>query len=114
MNDLKDIDYFKEKYPHFFSKELIEFYCLDGWADLLDAAFCLISQTDDSFKLIQVKEKFGGLTVYSIGRRQSKELCNWIMDASYGICSKCNSRDEVTKEGRYLVTLCKKCREKEK
>ena len=112
-NNIKTVSYFKERYPQFFSEELIEFYCLNGWADLLDSAFDLIAQTDDSFKLIQVKEKLAGLRIYAKGRDQSKELCNWIMAASYEICSECSSRDGVTKEGDYLTTLCKICREKE-
>jgi len=113
LDSIKSTSYFKERYPQFFSDELIEFYCLDGWADLLDAGFALIAELDYHFKLIQVKEKLGGLRIYCKGDPESKEICNWMMSKSYEICSECSSRDGVKTEGDYLVTLCKVCREKE-
>ena len=85
----------------------------DGWASLVQP---LIDQCNkEGVKIIQVKEKFGGLRFYT--DRGSPELEKAISDAenrSFDICEDCGSEQSVTvapRTGRYWTkTLCAACR----
>lgn len=59
------------KYPHLFNEK--NFYCGDGWFNLIlemckiiDHHFQIMpSEMQNLFKIIQLKEKFGSLVIYS-------------------------------------------------
>lgn len=61
----------------------------------------------------QVKEKFGGLRFYIYGGDEYVyNIITMAENMSYYTCEYCGSTKNVTTEGRWLLTLCKKCREK--
>lgn len=70
-----------------------------------------ISNPPENFRFEQIKEKFGGLRVYyAAGNKAIGDLVNQAEVDCYKICERCSSTDEVTSEGRWIKTLCKKCR----
>ena len=61
----------------------------------------------------QVKEKFGGLRFYvATGNADVYELIRVAGEESFKICEECGTRENVNTEGKWLKTLCPKCRKK--
>jgi hypothetical protein len=108
-NYITDADY-RDKYPQNFGDILISFDCGLGWKSLLDRIFEAMKDTD--IKVLQVKEKFGGLRFYTdwVNDKVDKVIVKACAE-SYKTCENCGSKEEVTTEGGWLKTLCKKCRE---
>lgn len=108
------LDYFKTKYPKLFNDDLISFDCGDGWKDILDRLFSKIG--DEMIRIdthvLQVKEKFGGLRVYT-GRENDliSEAIRGAEKEAIKTCETCGSRDDIKTEGSWLKTLCGNCRE---
>lgn len=112
-----------ERFPEYFvdmygdpTKTCMAFGCEcgDGWFDLI---FKLCEDIEklkpESFLVEQVKEKFGGLRfycTYSSGIDGIGELLRKAEDDSYETCEYCGSKENVTSEGNWIVTLCDKCR----
>ncbi len=89
------------------------FECEDGWFDLLWKLCEDIDKTNppEGFEVCQVKEKFGGLRFYTMCA--TEEIYNRIskaQDDSYNTCEICGSTEDVTSEGAWITTFCKKCR----
>ncbi len=110
-----------EEFPTFFKdmygdpmKTCMAFGCEigEGWFDLVYDACKKIKELDNgTFKFLQVKEKFGGLRLYcSGGTREIYTIISQAEDESYKICETCGSREDVTSEGSWIVTMCGKCR----
>jgi hypothetical protein len=99
---------FKE-YSENISPDLISFDCGEGWKDLLLEALAVLSGTPA--KIVQVKEKFGGLRIYAdnLTREQDNRLLE-IEKKSLRICESCGTKEEVTREGSWIKTFCKTCR----
>ena len=103
--------HFKEKYPQNLDEAfIIDFDCGWGWEALLDKVFKEIQDTD--IKIIQVKEKFGGLRIYT-NTDKFLSVINSVEIESFKVCEICGNRKTVTTEGSWLKTLCKKCRDKQ-
>lgn len=104
--------------------ELFGYECEDGWLPLINEAKEFIDdynaknnlEGEDACKFLQVKEKFGTLTIY----------CNFYFDGlheklaeierkSSTICEICgNNETAKTKPVHgWIMTLCDECREKE-
>lgn len=85
----------------------------DGWHDLI-RRLCedvMTMNPPETFKALQVKEKFGGLRFYVAGG--SQEISNRIDAAereSYKTCETCGSTESVTSTGSWITTLCEGCR----
>lgn len=88
--------------------------CGKGWFDLIFRLCEDIEKTNpENFRVEQVKEKFGGLRFYySGGSQEVHDLVNKAESDSYNICENCGTRDNVTSEGSWILTLCTNCREK--
>lgn len=93
------------------------FECGAGWTDLLGELCQAIQETNPppTFKVVQVKEKFGGLRFYCDNETEAIE--SLVYDAereSFLTCEVCGSRDGVAcgaMDGRRWVrSLCEKCR----
>jgi hypothetical protein len=88
----------------------------NGWYDLVDNGCQKIMDANPSidFKALQIKEKFGGLR-FDVGTAsiQIHDIIEEMEQESYKICEKCGSTENVTSEGRWILTLCKDCRENE-
>ena len=126
-----------DKYPELFqdrtlpsSQSLMCFGCehSDGWYGILSSLCFKIKQherniegqikykqtTDPEYKLDytpvkfdQIKEKFGGLSVYYCGGDEYIHgLVSMAEGMSYQICEECGNRGEPNKEG-WIKTTCK-------
>lgn len=115
---------FIDEFPQFFQdmygdpmKTCMSFgLCIGvGWRDLL-WKLCEDIQAinpPEDFKFSQIKEKFGGLRAYYDGGNEEVwDLVNKAEQDSFNVCEGCGSRESITTEGGWLITLCKTCREK--
>lgn len=111
-----------DEFPTFFkdmygdpAKTCMAFGCEhgNGWFDLIYETCKKIKELDkeDKFYFLQIKEKFGGLRLYCAGgSTEIYKITSQAEDESYKICEECGSKEGVTSEGSWIVTLCKKCR----
>ncbi len=86
-----------------------------GWKKLVDPLEEVCKLTDT--KILQVKEKFGGLRFY-IGWQEGFEWVHDLVDTaermSLSTCEDCGSIEQVSTRGSWLRTLCQNCRDKAK
>lgn len=100
------------------------------WEELVEPFLKLIAHRDD-VTINQIKEKFGGLRIYIDGPEFIGNIIESLMESSYKICEDCGRHNgwaygkglpqetpnyettRVTTEGRWRVTLCQWCREKD-
>jgi|SRR5581483_2190357 len=113
-----------EEFPTFFkniyghpSKTCMAFGldCGEGWYDLIYETCKKIKELDrdNTFVFLQIKEKFGGLRLYcSGGNKEIGVIISKAEDESYKICEYCGTKENITTEGRWILTLCKDCRNK--
>lgn len=90
----------------------------DGWYDILYNLFEKIEKElhyslDDEFCILQVKEKFGTLNVYTSMIPNGSSIFDYIYEAeqeSKFTCEICGSKEKVELRGRcWFQTLCFKC-----
>ena len=82
--------------------------CGDGWEPLLRSLFKSLSA---DCVLSQVKEKFGGLRVYTWGATdQDQDFIDFAEKQSYTICEFCGKPGKPNDRG-WIITLCDYCRE---
>ena len=124
----KEIDEFEimKKYK-FFKPELgvqhtlmcFGFECGKGWNPLLVNLFDEIQKLNpsDEFEIVQVKEKFGTLRVYtegSSGEVIDNQIDKLIEEAELKAsktCEHCGSDGEMNGQGGWYRTICTKCLE---
>lgn len=93
------------------------FSVCDGWFDLIwnlsEAIQRELNKGDlrlrEDFRVVQVKEKFGGLRFYYEGG--NKVISKFIQEAegeSYKLCESCGKPGEIQKTA-WIVTLCDDC-----
>ena len=73
--------------------------CPPGWFDLVATTLLRIKNmsTDTDFCVAQIKEKFGGLRLYTYGSTEEIDaLINEVETLSYEVCQDCSSTDMVT------------------
>jgi translation initiation factor 2 beta subunit (eIF-2beta)/eIF-5 len=116
--DLSDKLY--NEYTPWFEGTLWGFECGDGWYNLLSDLCKELKEAVDvekwedgwEFKVLQVKEKYGGLRFY-IG--SATELIFDIIDKyealSYTVCEICGEPGKLSEKNRWYSTLCQKHRE---
>lgn len=94
--------------------------CNKGWYPLLDPIYDFVSWYNsihsEHIEFLQIKEKFGGLRVYTnFSVKELDELIEEAEDKSYCTCELCGSTENVTtKPNRphgWILTLCDKCRQ---
>lgn len=64
----------------------------------------------DDFKIVQIKEKFGGLRFYIDGG--DNEIYAWISfaeDMSYEICEDCGTNQNIGSTSGWIRTICVDC-----
>ena len=111
---------FKERYPELFNSgdegSFISFQIGNGWKDIVDAA-CMQLWFIDDVQISQVKEKFGGLRIYTnTYTDEVKEIINEAEVAASKTCEFCGSTEGVTNKsfrnkGSWMKSLCTQCRE---
>ena len=88
--------------------------CGDGWFNILSNLCQDIVKAGppEHFKFAQVKEKFGGLRVYTFGSTEEiSRLIHAAQEESYKTCEKCGSKENVISDWicGWVRTLCKSC-----
>ncbi len=80
-----------------------------GWASLIDEVFDLRDRDFPSVRIVQVKEKWGALTVYTAGDEHDhpafSEFLAAIRERSYYVCEECGAPG-VLRGGGWYRTLC--------
>lgn len=146
MKELKNL---LNKYPELFKNQPYSFSCGDGWFEILDCLFGIIShrlsryqevvkiklsviargeeplpwiaeyfeknKKDplESFKFLQLKEKFGGLRIYwecdpFDDRAEIVGAVSMAESMSYRICEKCGFPGDTKEIGNWMKTLCER------
>ena len=129
MNKLNEL---KDKYPQFFPEHFF-FECGDGWHGILSSLLYRINKQEEhirnqnayrvrhgrdpieykSVKIVQIKEKWGGLRFYFDGGDDYVHgAVSLAEDLSYKTCEECGNPGKVSSGGWYR-TRCDECREKE-
>ncbi|AYM66198.1 hypothetical protein G6L68_25270 [Agrobacterium fabrum] len=109
-------DFLRAKYPRLIP-EVFGFECFDGWLQLLDDFFSVVDRElpeGATFRLLQVKEKLGGLRIYfRLDDDIDDEISQRIHDAydraaarSYRTCEICGKRGRFSKRGGLLTVVC--------
>ena len=82
-----------------------------GWAGLIVE---LYDEKPEGVRVLQVKEKFGGLRFY-VGEAPSHylSLIDEAEKCSLHICEQCGKDGKLRKDRSWMVTLCDKCNGKE-
>jgi hypothetical protein len=87
--------------------------CENGWENLLYRLFEGIEkilEQDSDFRIMQIKEKFGSLRVYT---NFSNDLIDTLINKaeleSEKICEDCGKKGKLVKLNGWLRTQCQKC-----
>lgn len=107
--------YLFEHYPALFEKSRFGgFSTGSGWDPLLTELFDAMQRFPDAPRIVQVKEKFGGLRVYT--SHVHPEIDNLIRaaeDRASKTCEMCGTTEGVAERGgMWIKTLCAPCQEK--
>lgn len=113
-------DFFKPGKPPQASLMCFGFECGDGWFDLIwelseDIEKILKDVEPDPdcepFEIIQVKQKFAGLRVYTNWSTHSiDERIAKAEEDSYYVCEHCGMPGEKTSDGHWLLVSCHDCK----
>ena len=116
----EDMEILQERYSDILKIDYIE--CDIGWFDILDKALSqmlmLCCETGESIKIVQIKEKFGGLRIYydldpnadidevnEDFRDKIEEIIYNAENESYTTCEVCGEEGKPRKGG-WIKTLC--------
>lgn len=90
--------------------------CGDGWRDIILNLVCALDKTEITYKICQVKEKFGGLRFYvdfdpeqEVSEARVNAFHKLISDAedlSITTCEACGKPGDQTTDGYWIKTLC--------
>ena len=99
--------------------------CSKGWHPIIEDAFdemsSIIRDMDavsraymhDNFRILQVKEKYGGLRIYvSAETDEIADIIKRAEDRAYRTCEECGEYGVMTIRGGWYQTLCEPCAEK--
>lgn len=101
----------KGKFPRFFENGF-RFDCDDGWFSLIESTLLLLNQhaaigPNESFKIKQIKEKFGRLRIYtSTNDDYIYGVINTVEHLSLKYCEVCGSVGELRSGNKRVRTLC--------
>lgn len=108
-------NWFKPDWPPKTSLMAFGFECQDGWFDLIWKLCEDIEKLNprEEFRVVQVKQKFGGLRFYINGARSEKvlDLIHEAEQKSYTTCERCGNKGRLLEGGNWQ-SLCKECEEK--
>lgn len=107
----------REECPSCFGEWTAEIAIGDGWVPLV-RTLCryLVSMSDGQqpgvVRVLQVKEKFGGLRFYVDAPSEAESLViGFAQTLSFTICESCGATDTVKVEGAWRKALCSECRD---
>ncbi len=94
------------------------FECGDGWLPILEDLFAKIDEIVkkdkiEHFQVVQVKEKFGGLSVYVHGGNDEiNQLIRQAEKKADKTCEVCGYAGETHEIDNWYTTLCDRCKKK--
>jgi len=111
---------FYEKYPLVFPNGEPDFHCGSGWYQLLDCLFFVINKdlselpvAERRFKILQIKEKFGSLTVYCEGTTEHiRDTISQAEEMSKQICETCGEYGKLRDSAHWIKVRCDECEAK--
>jgi len=103
-----------EKYPSFFP-EGFTFECGDGWYDILDHFFKMLTFQHLEVYMTQIKEKYGDLRIYvgfaedMISNNMIEQLIEEAERASRNTCELCGNPGSINKRHGWYRCRCRHC-----
>lgn len=96
--------------PWFRESGFVGFSCPTGWLDLVHDLHTRLTGNPD-YRVVQVKEKFGGLRFYTEGLTHAEREMVYAAEAeSFLVCADCGTRDTVSlRNRRWVASLCDAC-----
>ena len=88
------------------------FECDEGWYLILKNLFEAISKLNppSDFEIFQVKEKFGGLRVYTnSSTKEIEALIDKAEEESFNTCEVCGASAKPSTRGGWVKTICENC-----
>ena len=90
--------------------------CGEGWYSLIKPIIDYIEEynkdksDDDKIVIMQIKEKFGGLRIYTnFHTGKLYDMINHAEDESYHVCEMCGSREDMGQTRGWITSICKSC-----
>jgi hypothetical protein len=114
-----------EKYPELFGVAPFDirttlmnfgFECGEGWYRELEKLFEKLSkvvkeQNLNSYRIVQVKEKFGGLRIYEEnGTEETHLLIKETSNFCEHLCEKCGNPSELSLKSGWASNICDTCK----
>lgn len=94
-------------YHEGYTRELAKQSVGAGWSKLIDEVFDALGTIKGQIKIIQVKEKWGGLRIYTDYRNEKlEETISAIEQKSFTICEVCGDPGKLTNYNGWYRTLC--------
>ena len=89
-----------------YDKELALMSVGTGWSQLIEELFNFADENKTGTKIIQVKEKWGGLRIYTdlINENLDKKIQE-LEKRSFTICEQCGASGQL-RQGNWYRTLC--------
>lgn len=127
-------DFYKTNLPLTDSLMAFGFECGNGWFDLIwelseklekmyqdylnstpinERAKDLLKNKEEGFRVLQLKEKYGSLRVYSYGAtREMQDLMDEYEHRSCHTCEECGLEGNISRVNGWDSALCEKCKNK--
>ncbi len=78
----------------------------NGWSTLINEVFDVLETIKGTVKIVQVKEKFGGLRIYTdVLNKELDTVIQKVGRESFTICEECGNSGEL-RSGAWHKTLC--------
>lgn len=108
-------DEIEEKWGDRFAPRWGHWWPREGWFNLIDEALTMLAEMRPDFQLHQVKEKFGGLRIYTSydGDKEVREAMAPFIARAYSTCEWCGSEEDTRQNDEgWILTLCADCHTK--
>ena len=94
--------------------ELFGIECGKGWYPLIKPIIDYIEEynknNDNKIEILQIKEKFGGLRIYTnFHTDELYDMINHAENESYHVCEICGSREDIGQTQGWITTICRSC-----
>jgi hypothetical protein len=77
-----------------------------GWSTLINKVFDVLETIKGTVKIVQVKEKFGGLRIYTdFSNKELDDIITKVEYESFLICEECGNPGKL-RDGSWYATLC--------
>lgn len=81
----------------------------DGWKPLIEPL--IAAANAEGSKIVQIKEKFGGLRFYVDSPSQwLQQMIDEAENKSFHVCEKCGKDGKLQTDRSWLKTLCEECK----